>query len=166
MSVTDNDSVYDAIGAHRLASAAYDQTVQRWAAANEHDELAEEENHGAFVALQGACQGLVATEVKTLGGLIALLEYMARLLQEPDAPAMPLEVGVDETAFGEFCTNLARSVAAIASAKSTATPQYVDWVADDIIAATGDLFDDYEVVRKVARAAITSVAEYRLERRS
>ena len=111
--------------------------------------MAKEENYAAFVVLQRACQGLVATEVKTLGGIIALLEYMAPLLQEPDAPAMPLEVGFDdqrwETAFGAFCTDLARSVAAIAAAESTVTPERVDWVAADIIAATGDLFDDYDV---------------------
>jgi DNA-binding winged helix-turn-helix (wHTH) protein len=44
------------------------------------------------------------------------------------------------------------------------TPEYIDWVADDIIGATGDLFDDYDVVRKIARAAIASIAEYRAER--
>ena len=144
--------------------------MKRWAAAHEHDELAKEENYAAFVVLQRACQGLVATEVKTLGGIIALLEYMAPLLQEPDAPAMPLEVGVDdqqwETAFGAFCTDLARSVAAIAAAESTVTPERVDWVAADIIAATGDLFDDYDVVRSVAHAAIASIAEYRAEART
>jgi hypothetical protein len=107
----------------------------------------------------------VETEIKSVAGLIALLQYMAPLLQEPGAPAMPLEVGVEdqqwETAFGSFCGNLARSVAAIAAAESTVTPEHVDWVADDIIEATGDLFDDYGVVRRVARAAIQAEAEYR-----
>ena len=35
---------------------------------------------------------------------------------------------------------------------------------DDIIAATGDLFDDYDVVRTIARAAIACVSHYRAER--
>jgi hypothetical protein len=43
--------------------------------------------------------------------------------------------------------------------------RFVDWVADDIIGATGDTFDDYDVVRKIARAAIASVAEYRVKGR-
>ena len=37
-------------------------------------------------------------------------------------------------------------------------PEYVDYVGDAIIAATGDLFDDFDVVRKVARAAIEAIA--------
>ncbi len=44
------------------------------------------------------------------------------------------------------------------------TPEFVDWVANDIIAATGDLFDDYDVVRTIARAAIACVSHYRAER--
>jgi hypothetical protein len=70
-----------------------------------------------------------------------------------------------KTAFGLFCANLARGLKAITAAQPSVTPEYVDWVADDIIAATGDLFDDYDVVRKVASAAITSIAEYRAEAR-
>jgi hypothetical protein len=67
---------------------------------------------------------------------------------------------------GGFCTELAQSVAAIAAAEPTVTPERVDWVAADIIAATGDLFDDYDVVRSVACAAIASIAEYRAEART
>ena len=57
-------------------------------------------------------------------------------------------------------------MAAIAAAEPTVTPERVDWVAADIIAATGDLFDDYDVVRSVACAAIASIAEYRAEART
>lgn len=45
------------------------------------------------------------------------------------------------------------------------TPEFVDWVADDIIAATGDLFDDYDVFER-SRAAIDSVSDYRTEGRA
>ena len=108
--------------------------------------------------------------VQNLGGLVALLEYMAPRLQEEDAPAMLLETLVDDqewsTVFELFCANLARGLAAIMAAESTITPERVDWVADDIIAANGDLFDDYDVVRLAARAAIQADAEYRAGTRS
>jgi len=56
--------------------------------------------------------------------------------------------------------------AVILAAEQVVTLEQVDWVADDIIAAIGDLFDDYDIVRNVARAAIASIAEYRTEARS
>jgi hypothetical protein len=37
-------------------------------------------------------------------------------------------------------------------------PEYINYVGDAIVVATGDLFDDFEVVRKIARAAIEAVA--------
>ena len=37
-------------------------------------------------------------------------------------------------------------------------PEYVDHVGNAIVEATGDLFDDFAVVRKVARAAIVAIA--------
>ena len=112
----------------------------------------------------------MSAEFENLGGLVALLEYMAPRLQEEDAPAMLLETLVDDqewsTVFELFCANLARGLAAIMAAESTITPERVDWVADDIIAANGDLFDDYDVVRLAARAAIQADAEYRAGTRS
>jgi len=163
------DPIIAATEGHRLASAAYDEAVDRWSA-HEHDPIADEENHTAFSHLEKSWRALVSAEFKTLGGLVALLEYMAPRLQEEDAPAMLLENLVDDqewsTVFGLFCANLARGLAAIMAAQSAVTPEFVDWVADDIIAATGDLFDDYDVVRLVARAAIQADAEYRAGRRS
>jgi len=163
------DPIIAAIEAHRQAYAAYDKAVDRWSA-HEHDPIADEENHTAFSHLEKSWRALVSAEFKTLGGLVALLEYMAPRLQEEDAPAMLLENLVDDqewsTVFGLFCANLARGLAAIMAAQSAVTPEFVDWVADDIIAATGDLFDDYDVVRFVARAAIQADAEYRAGRRS
>jgi len=163
------DPIIAAIEGHRLASAAYDEAVDRWSA-HEHDPIADEENHTAFSHLEKSCRALVSAEFKTLGGLVALLEYMAPRLQEEDAPAMLLETLVDDqewsTFFGLFCANVARGLATIVTAQSKVTPEFVDWVADDIVAATGDLFDDYDVVRKVASAAIASVADYRAEGRA
>jgi hypothetical protein len=44
---------------------------------------------------------------------------------------------------------------------ATITPEHVDCVADAIIAAAAPLFDDFEVARFVALAAIEASAEYR-----
>jgi hypothetical protein len=47
------------------------------------------------------------------------------------------------------------------STPPTNTPidlKYIDHIAEAIVEATGDLFDDFEVVRKVARAAIDAIA--------
>ncbi len=121
-----------------------------------------DENRAAFRALDKACRRLVLAEASTMAGLIALLRYMAPLLQEEDAPALPLEVQYDnswEAAFGTFCANVADRVTAIEAAKSAVTPEHVDHIAEAIVEATGDLFDDFEVVRKVARAAIKAIAE-------
>ena len=121
-----------------------------------------DENRAAFRALDKACRRLVLAEASTMAGLIALLRYMAPLLQEEDAPALPLEVQYDnswEAAFGTFCANVADRVTAIETAKSAVTPEHVDHIAEAIVEATGDLFDDFEVVRKVARAAIKAIAE-------
>jgi hypothetical protein len=43
-------------------------------------------------------------------------------------------------------------------------PEYIDYVADAIVEATGDLFVDFDVVRKVARAAVEAIASNRRER--
>src|SRR5215475_13703774 len=90
-----NDPVFLAIEAHRQAYAAFDKAVDK-SIANEGDKLAHEENLAAFDALNKACRRLVAAEFTTLQGLIALLEYMGPLLAEPGAPAMPLEIGVED----------------------------------------------------------------------
>jgi hypothetical protein len=47
---------------------------------------------------------------------------------------------------------------AIAAAEPAVTQEYVDYVGDAIVAATGDMFDDFEVVRRVSRAAIEAIA--------
>ena len=52
-----------------------------------------------------------------------------------------------------------KSPAGILAAQSAATPDFMAWVADDIIGATGNLFDEYDVVRQIARAAIVSAAD-------
>jgi hypothetical protein len=41
-----------------------------------------------------------------------------------------------------------------------AAPEYVDRVADAIVEATGDLFDDFEPARAAARAAIEAIASW------
>jgi hypothetical protein len=49
-------------------------------------------------------------EGSTLAGLIALLRYVAQLLQEAGAPGLPIEVpfaGRWSAAFGTFCANVA-----------------------------------------------------------
>ena len=95
-------------------------------------------------------------EAPTLAGLTALLRYVAPLLQEAGAPGLPIEVpfaGRWSAAFGTFCANVADRQPAI-----LATPEYVDYVGDAIVSATGDLFDDFAVVRKIARAAIEAIA--------
>ena len=51
-----------------------------------------------------------------MAGLIALLHYVAPLLQEAGAPGLPIEVpfaGRWSAAFGKFCANVANSLAAI-----------------------------------------------------
>jgi hypothetical protein len=147
------DPIYGAIAAHQKANADYDAAL----AGN----VPTAENRAAFRWLDKACRRLVLAEASTMDGLIALLLYMAPLLQEPDAPALPLEVQFDnrwEAAFGAFCANVADRLTAIAAKESAVTPEYVDHVGDAIVEATGDLFDDFEVVRKVARAAIEAIA--------
>jgi hypothetical protein len=93
-------------------------------------------------------------------GLIALLQHMAPLLQEEDAPALPLEVQFDsrwETAFGTFCANVAERLAAIGAQEPAVTPEYVDHTAEAIVTATGDLFDDFDLARAAASGAIEAI---------
>lgn len=66
-------------------------------------------------------------------------------LQEAGAPGLPIEVpfaGRWSAAFGTFCANVADRLPAI-----LATLEYVDYVGDAIVSATGDLFDDFAVGR-------------------
>jgi hypothetical protein len=156
MTSPSDDPVYGAIKAHRQAYAAYDKAVDR-SNANEGDQLAHEENLAAFAALDRSCRRLVAAEFKTIGGLVALLEYMAPLLQEPGAPAMPLEVGVEdqqwETAFGAFCANVGNGLTGMMAAET----ERIDRVADAIVEATAPLFEDFDMARRAARAAIEAM---------
>jgi hypothetical protein len=148
---TPTDPIHGAIAAHQKAYADYDKTVT--------DSAPNDENRAAFRALDKACRRLVLAEASTMAGLIALLRYMAPLLQEEDAPALPLEVQYDnswETAFGAFCANFAERLAAIAAKESAVTPELVDCVGEAIVTATGDLFDDFEMARAAARAALVS----------
>ena len=85
---------------------------------------------------------------------------MAPLLQEAGAPGLPIEVpfgGRWSAAFGKFCANVANSLAAIVTAASAATPDRIDRVANAIVEATAPLFDDFEVARRAARAAIEAI---------
>jgi hypothetical protein len=123
------DPIYAAIEAHRAAYAAYDQAA----------EASDEENQEAFRELDRASQLLMRAEASTLAGLIALLRYVAPLLQEAGAPGLPIEVpfaGRWSAAFGTFCANVANSLAAIVPAGSAATPDRVDRVAEAIVEAT------------------------------
>jgi hypothetical protein len=133
------DPVFAAIEVHRAAYAAYDAVADG----------PDDENDAAFGALDSASRHLLQAEASTKAGLIALLRYMAPLLQEPGAPSLPLEVpcgGRWPAAFGTFCANVAARLDA------------VDRVATAIASATAPLFDDFEVARKAARAAIEAIA--------
>jgi hypothetical protein len=150
---TPADPIHGAIAAHQEAYAAYDKTVT--------DSAPNDENRAAFRALDKACRRLVLAEALPLAGLIALLRYMAPLLQEEDAPALPLEVQFDsswEAAFGTFCANVADRLAAIAAKDAAVTPEHVDHIAEVIVTATGDLFDDFDLARAAGRAAIEAIA--------
>jgi hypothetical protein len=49
-------------------------------------------------------------------------------------------------------------LAAIVTAGSAATPERIDHVANAIVEATAPLFDDFEVARLAALAAIEAIA--------
>src|ERR1700730_5915265 len=147
------DQIYAAIEAHRAAYAAYDGAA----------EAPDNENEEAFRELDRAPQRLMRAEASTMAGLIALLRYVAPLLQEAGAPGLPIEVpfaGRWSAAFGTFCANVANSLAAIVTAGSAATPERIDRVANAIVEATAPLIDDFEVARRAARAAIEAIASW------
>jgi hypothetical protein len=94
------DPIHGAITVHRAAHAAYDQAA----------EASDDENEVAFRELDQASQRLMWAEASTLAGLIALLRYVAELLQEAGSPGLPIEVpfaGRWSAAFGTFCANVA-----------------------------------------------------------
>ena len=91
-----------------------------------------------------------------MAGLTAFLRYVAPLLQEAGAPGLPIEVpfaGRWSAAFGTFCAHVAERLPAILAA-----PERVDRVANAIVEAIAPLIDDFEVVRRAARAAIEAIA--------
>ena len=93
---TPADPIYAAIEAHRAAYAAYDQAA----------EAPDDENEEAFRELDRASQLLMRAEASTSAGLIAMLRYVAPLLQEAGAPGFPIEIpfaGRWSAAFGKFC---------------------------------------------------------------
>jgi hypothetical protein len=150
---TPADPIYAAIEAHRAAYAAYDQAA----------EAPDDENEEAFRELDRASQLLMRAEASTLAGLIALLRYVAPLLQEAGAPGFPIEIpfaGRWSAAFGSFCANVAKSLVAIVTAGSAATPERIDRIANAIVEATAPLIDDFEVARRAARVAIEAIASY------
>jgi hypothetical protein len=69
------DPIYAAIEEHRAAYAAYDAAA----------EGPDDENDEAFRELDRASQHLMRAEASTLAGLIALLRYVAPLLQQAGA---------------------------------------------------------------------------------
>ena len=143
------DPIYAAIAAHRAAYAAYDGAA----------EAPDEENDEAFRELDRASQRLMRAEASTLAGLIALLRYVAQLLQDAGAPGFPIEIpfaGRWSAAFGIFCANVANSLAAIVA--KAALPPDVDRVANAIVEAIAPLIDDFEMARRAARAAIEAIA--------
>jgi hypothetical protein len=145
-----NDPIYAVIEAHHAAYAAY----------NEAAEAPDEDSGEAFRELDGASRRVMRAEASTLAGLIALLRYVAPLLQEAGAPEFPIEIpfaGRWAAAYGTFCANIASCLAAIVSAGSVATPERVDRVADAIVEVTAPFIDDFEVARRAARAAIEAI---------
>jgi hypothetical protein len=144
--IADRDPIYGAIEVHRAAYAAYDEAA----------EAPNDENQEAFRALDRASQRLMMAEATTIAGLIALLRYVATLLQEAGSPGLPIEVpfaGRWSAAFGVFCARVAERLPAIMT-----SPANIVGVANAIIAATAPLFDDFEVARRAARAAIEAIA--------
>jgi hypothetical protein len=144
--IADRDPIYGAIEAHRAAYAAYDEAA----------EAPNDENQEAFRELDRASQRLMMAEATTMAGLIALLRYVATLLQEAASPGLPIEVpfaGRWSAAFGVFCARVAERLPAIMT-----SPANIVGVANLIIAATAPLFDDFEVARRAARAAIEAIA--------
>jgi hypothetical protein len=144
--IADRDPIYGAIEAHRAAYAAYDEAA----------EAPNDENQEAFRELDRASQRLMMAEATTMAGLIALLRYVATLLQEAASPGLPIEVpfaGRWSAAFGVFCARVAERLPAIMT-----SPANIVGVANAIIAATAPLFDDFEVARRAARAAIEAIA--------
>ena len=140
------DPIHAAIEAHRTAYAAYDAAA----------EGPDDENQEAFREIDIASRQLMRAEASTLAGLIALLRYVALLLQEAGAPGLPIEVpfaGRWSAAFGIFCARVADRLPAIMMA-----PGNVAGVANAIVAATAPLFDDFEMARRAARAAIEAIA--------
>ena len=144
--IADRDPIYAAIEAHRAAYAAYDAVA----------EAPDEENDEAFRELDRASQRLMMAEATTIAGLIALLRYVATLLQEAGSPGLPIEIpfaGRWSAAFGIFCSRVAERLPAILAA-----PESVVGVANAIIAATSPLIGDFEMARRAARAAIEAIA--------
>jgi hypothetical protein len=144
--IVDRDPIYAAIAAHRAAYAAYDAAA----------EGPDDENQEAFRELDRTSQRLMRAEATTIGGLIALLRYVATLLQEAGSPGLPIEVpfaGRWSAAFGIFCAKVAERIPAI-----LASPECAAGVVNAIIAATAPLLDDFETARRAARAAIEAIA--------
>jgi hypothetical protein len=144
---TPADPIYAAIEAHRAAYAAYDQAV----------EAPDDENEEAFRKLDRTSQLLIRAEASTLAGLIAMLRYVAPLLQEAGAPGVPIEIPFARrwsAAFGTFCANVANGLVAVVTAGSAATPDRIDRIAN----AIAPLIDDFEVARRAARVAIEAIA--------
>src|SRR5271155_1665204 len=115
----------------------------------------------AFRELDRTSQLLMRAEASTLAGLIAMLRYVAPLLQEAGAPGFPIEIpfaGRWSAAFGTFCADVANSLVAVVTAGSAATPERIDRIANAIVEATAPLIDDFEVARRAARVAIDAIA--------
>ena len=144
--VVDPDPIYAAIEAHPQAYVAYDEAA----------EAPDEENDEAFRALDRTSQHLLRAEATTIAGLIALLRYVATLLQEAGSPGLPIEVpfaGRWSAAFGTFCAHVADRLPAILT-----SPECVVGAANAIVAATAPFIDDFEMARRAARAAIEAIA--------
>jgi hypothetical protein len=140
------DPIHLAIEAHRAAYAAYDAAA----------EGPDDENQSAFRELDVASQQLMRAEASSLAGLIALLRYVALLLQEAGAPGLPIEIpfaGRWSSAFGTFCAHVAERLPAILT-----SPESVLAAANAIVTATSPLIGDFEVARRAARAAIEAIA--------
>jgi hypothetical protein len=150
------DPVFDVINRHKAAWLAMKAALEQQGQGAGRLEL--ERTRVAFSDLVISSRELAAARCSTLNGLVRLLEYVGAALAEPGAPALPMEIGtLDmswEAAFSTFCRSAADTVTSIVTAASS--PAYVDFVADEIVQAV-ELFDDFEDVRKAARAAIEAI---------
>jgi hypothetical protein len=120
--------------------------------------LDREEAKSSLAGLVAATRELTSTRATTLAGLSRLLEYLTGRLVEPGAPSLPLEfstVGMSwEAAVSDVLAGAAGTLVTIMTVAGTEAG--IDAVADAIVIASEETFEDFAVARKAALAALVS----------